>query len=190
LTESERKVEIGEGGDLFEVDDFGEGFNIAPSIGLVKKFGAVILGGNFAYLFRGEYDPSADTPDDNLDPGDQALLLGTLQWQASRRFSLNGLLAYSHFTEDKIDGEELFQEGDTFTFGLNALYTYKRWSTRASFQQVFQGKNKELNLDEELVTESDNSNGTQSFGLLELLYRYTDTLTFRILGDLRYYGES
>ena len=48
LDEHERKAEIGENGDLFEVDDFGEGLNIGPSIGVVKKFGSLSLGGTGA----------------------------------------------------------------------------------------------------------------------------------------------
>jgi len=190
LTERERWAEIGENGDLFEVDNFGEGWNFGPNIGVAKEFGSVGVGGNLAYLFRGEYDPSADIPDDNLGPGDQALLLGYLKWQAAARTLLDGFLSYTVFTEDTINGEESFQEGDKFGIGLNVQSTYKALSIAVRFQQAIQGKNKELGLDNRLVAEPENSNGTESFGLLDMMYKYSPTFNFRVLGDVRYYAES
>ena len=190
LDASERKVEIGENGDLFEVDDFGEGFNIAPSVGLVKEFGKLSFGGNVAYLYRGEYDPTTEIDDDTLAPGDQALLLTFLKWRASKRFMLDGLLSYSYFAEDTLDGESYFQEGQTFVAGANASFYSGRWSVDLSLQQLWQGKNKELDENDELQTETKNSNATEFFGLLDLNYRYTPVFSFRFFGDLRYYGES
>ena len=55
---------------------------------------------------------------------------------------------------------------------------------------VAQAKNQEANLAGTLQTEPENSNSRRIFGLLDVLYEYSPRFAFRVIGDVRYYGES
>ncbi|GAK49475.1 hypothetical protein U14_00697 [Candidatus Moduliflexus flocculans] len=193
LNANERAAEVGENHDLFEVDDFGEGFDFGVNLGLAKAFGAVSLSLNGGYRFNGEYDPTSDIEDDDYDPGDQTRIAALLKWQASTQFSLDASMAYAHFTEDKRDGSASFQEGDRLslgeTFKLNTQIG-KPMSIVFALQQTFQAKNKALSADGMLYTEPENVNGSEFFGTLDLLYSYSSRCTLRMIGDIRYYGES
>jgi hypothetical protein len=191
LSESERGAEAGERNDLFEVDDFGEGLNVGLSLGLIKELGAVNVLLDGGYIFYGEYDPTDEIPDDDLDPGDQALLMATLDWPVSSRVVFDIFAAYSYFSEDQVDGEESFQEGDKFVLGGDIQLTYTPVTVILRLQDVWQAKNKELAVDSgSLETEPENSNGNEVFAVLDVVYDYSPRLLLRGIGDIRYYGES
>jgi len=190
---AQKTAEAGQNNDLFEVDDFGEGFNLGLSLGLVKVVGKFSLSLNGGYWFNGEYDPTQDIDDDDLDPGDRVRAAAQLKWRMSRWLDLDASMTYAHFSEDKTNGEETFQEGDKFTFGGTMHIHTRLWkpvSLVAGFQQTLQGRNKVFSLEKRLEKEPKNSNDQEFFGVLDLLYHHSSRLTFRVLGDLRYYGES
>jgi hypothetical protein len=191
LSESERGAEAGERNDLFEVDDFGEGLNVGLSLGLIKELGAVNLLLDGGYIFYGEYNPTDEIPDDDLDPGDQLLLIGTLNWPVSPRVGFNIFAAYSHFSEDQVNGEDSFQEGDKFVIGGDIRLAYSPFTVILSLQDVLQAKNKDFTAEPgSLETETENSNGNEFFAFLDVVYDYSPNLLFRGIGDIRYYGES
>lgn len=193
LSAEERAAEAGENHDLFEVDDFGEGFDLGVNLGLAKTFGQVSLSLNGGYRFNGEYDPTSDIENDDFDPGDQTRIAALLKWQASSWLNLDASMAYAHFTEDQRDGNASFQEGDRFslgeTFQVNTRLG-KPVSIVLALQQTFQGKNKILSADDTLDPNTENVNGAEFFGTLDLLYSYSSRCTLRLLSDVRYYGES
>jgi hypothetical protein len=189
LSERESIAEAGESNDLFEVDNFGDGINVGLSLGLVRDIGNMSLGIQGAYIFNDEYNPTRDTLNDNLDPGDQMLALALFDWQASSQLTLDAFAAYSYFLADKVDGEEHFRLGDNVVVGGNIRYERKPVGIVVSLQGSTQGKNEEL-VQGNLQTEADNSNGYDFFGLVDLTYHPFSKLTLRMLGDIRYYGES
>jgi len=152
--------------------------------------GALIVGVNGSYVYKGEFDPTQDTPDDDLDPGDQLLVNALFNWQPYDRLTLDASVVYSHFAADMVDGQESFQEGDKLTIGSTFSFQY---STELGFtlnlQESLQGKNKEWSEDG-LETESENSNGHEFSGGLNVSYNYSEKLAFRAQGNLRYYAES
>ena len=193
LSAQARVAEAGENHDLFEVDDFGEGFNFDLSLGLAKEFGPVSVGVNGKYRFKGKYDPSKDIADDDLDPGDEVVVGGVCKWKVSPRVNVDASAAYSHFAADQINGQKMFQEGDKVAFGgnLNLLYSIpKPLRITVGLQQRLQGKNKEPGLTKKLEIEPANSNGPEFFSLLEVTYEYSPRFAVRVLGDMRYYGAS
>ncbi|MCP4399793.1 MAG: hypothetical protein GY801_21130 [bacterium] len=189
LNKTERLAEAGDRNDLFEVDNFGEGFNIGPSIGILREFRNASLTVNGAYIFYGEYDPASDIPDDDLNPGDQLFLLGALNWYAASWLDIGTFLSYSYFTPDEIQSEERFQDGQRLVVSGNARLRGGKLGALFSAQYATQGKNKVL-IDNTLREESKNSNGDEFFGLLMLSYIVTSDVTLRLQGDMRYYSES
>jgi hypothetical protein len=192
LSAHERVAEVGENHNLFEVDDFGEGFNFDLSLGLAETFGPLSLGLNGQYRYKGAYDPTRDIPNDKLDPGDEVVVIGMGKWKASARVNVDASVAYSHFAADQINGQKMFQEGDKFVFGGNLHVTYsipRPLRITLGLQQRLQASNKEPE-PKQLQTEPENSNGNEFFSLLEATYEYSPRFAIRVLGDVRYYGAS
>lgn len=189
LDQDEQGGEIGEQSDLFEVDEFGQGWNIGANLGLIKEFGAISLLTNVTYIFNGEFDPTSYIPDDNLDPGDQILFLGLLNWQQSARFNLETFASYSYFFKDALNGVQDFQEGAKWAFGSNLHINRSPLNVLISLQGSWQSRDVEW-FDRELVVEKQNSNGYDLFGTLDLLYAYSPSLSFRVVTDGRYYSRS
>lgn len=189
VTEDEQSATIGESNDLFGMEKFGEGLNVGVSLSAMKNFGTFGLGLNGLYVYKGEYDPTADIEDDTIDPGDQYLLAGLLIWQPSDTANIVGLLTYSAFGADRVDGTEDFQEGATLTAAGNLSYRYKLYDLAFSQQIVLPQKDRER-IDESLQKEPENSGGITAITSLGVTYPFSLTFKGTLLGDVKYYGES
>jgi hypothetical protein len=189
LDAQERLAEAGERHDLFEVDDFGEGLNIGASFGLLKEFGRVSLLVDGGYIFSGEFDPTSDIPDDTINPGDQILLVGFLNWQMSSEVIFEVFGVYSHFLADQLNGEDNFREGEKISFGSSLELDRIPFGMLFSVQYVLQGKDEESS-EGSLQKESENSNGDEMFTILDINYELSPSVTVQLIGDVRHYGES
>ena len=189
LSQEESQATIGDGNDLFGVTTFGEGVNVGVNVSIMKQLGKFMLGVNSLYVYKGEYDPTAETPDDTKDPGDQILVAGLNMWRISDAWLITMLGTYSYFLEDRVDGAKDFQEGGTFTVGGALNYAGNPFSFSLSGQAVFSQKDKEL-VDGSLREEPENSANTTFAGVLDVTYVLSPTLMLQIFGDIRHYTES
>jgi hypothetical protein len=189
LSDAEESAEWGEGGDLFEVDNFGEGLNAGFSFGVMKQFDETVLAFQGAYVLTGEFDPGSDVDDDDLDPGDQLLFLGLVNSPVTSWLSFEWLMAYSYFWPDKTEGEENFQQGNQFVMGATVTMSRSPFTLTTSVQTTFPKVNKDL-VEDELEQESDNSNGTDMNGSLTLTYTLSDSMAVDLQGNVRHYGAS
>jgi hypothetical protein len=182
--------EVGENHDLLTIDDFGEGWNVGLSLGLVRKLGPVVAGVNGSYVYKGTFDPTSEVPDDDLDPGDQFLLTTLVNWEASPQVMLDGSLTYSYYTLDQVEGEKSFQQGANVAMSSTLNWQYSEMlGITLSLQDSLPFKNKEW-LDAEFTTEPDNSNAHEASGKLSVNYAYSEPVSFQAQTDLRYYAES
>ena len=188
-SETDRSAEAGERHDLFEVDNFGEGLNVGLHLSLVKELGPVNVGLTGIYIFKGKYDPTTDTADDDRKPGNQLIGLTMLKWRAASWLKVESLLAYAHFAPDQTDGQESSQEGAKVVLSGAARLNFQPVEVVIGVQNVWQGKNQELTSGS-LATEPANSNGKEFFGWFDLIYRASAVLDLELLGDLRYYSAS
>jgi hypothetical protein len=189
LTKTEEYAIVGENNDLFEVESFGEGLNIGVNLSVMRQFGKITVGVNGTYVYKGEYDPTKEIPDDDLDPGDQILVAGVLNWEVSSQIKVSPLVTYSYFSVDKVNGEENFQQGRTITVGSTLRYTRSPIGVTLSVQDSMPQKNKEL-VAGSLETEPENSNTNTLSALLDVTYVHSQALALRAVGDIRYYEES
>ena len=189
VTQDEQSATIGESNDLFGVEKFGEGLNVGVSLSAMKNFKTFGLGLNGLYVYKGEYDPTADIEDDTVDPGDQYLVSGLLIWQPSDTANIVGLLTYSAFGPDRVAGTEDFQEGATLTAAGNLNYRYKAYDLAFSQQVVVPAKDRER-IDESLQKEPENSGAITAITSLGVTYPFSASFKGTLLGDLKYYGES
>lgn len=175
--------------DLLEVSTFGEGLNLGANLSVIKQFEKMTLGANAAYAYKGEYDPTEGVEDDDLDPGDQVLVAGMLNWKMSSQVTFGTFLLYSYFSTDKVNGKKDFQEGSSVTIGGNVRYTRGPFGVTFSLQDTIPQKNKEL-IGGSLKTEAKNSNNNTLSAALDVSYTYSSAFTFHTVGDIRYYSES
>jgi hypothetical protein len=175
--------------DLLGVSTFGEGLNLGGNLSAIKEFEKIALGTNVAYVYKGEYDPTKDVEDDDLDPGDQFLVTGILNWKMSSQVTFGTFLLYSYFLTDKVNGRKDFQEGSSVTIGGNVRYTRGPLGITFSLQDTIPQKNRELT-EGSLKTEAKNSNNNTMSAALDVSYTYSSTLIFHAVGDIRYYSES
>ena len=189
LTERERVAEVGESNDLVEVDNFGDGFNVSVSLGFTRDFQKTSVGMQAAYVYKGAYDPTAEQTDDELDPGDQFLGVALGSWQASSQMTCDAFVAYSYFFPDTVNEQETFQQGSNIVIGGNLRYKTDPVGFSLSLQGTAQSKNSAL-VDDSLQTEEDKSSGNSLFGLADATYQASPKLLLRVLGDVRYYGET
>jgi len=189
LSEQEERVEAGEDHNLFLVEDFGEGLNIGLSLGLGRESEKLSIGLHSAYIFKGEFDPTRDIPDDDLDQGDQATAIALVNWKAASWLSLETFTSYTYFFPDKTNGEEHFREGALMSVGENFRIGREPVELALSVQSSFQQKNEEL-VNDHLEREPENSNGIKVSGSVEITYTMFSNFALRMQGNIRYYLES
>jgi hypothetical protein len=189
LTRNEQIAEAGERHDLFEVDNFGEGLNVGLNLGLTKALGDVTFAVSGAYFVKGKYDPSSDISGDDLDPGDQIVVMAVTKWKIGAGVSAETTLAYVQVAADTLGGKETFQEGRKIMLAGTLSLQRPKFGVTVGMQNTFQDNNKELS-DDALVTEAENSNGNELFGWWDLTYRLSSAVDIQVLGDWRLYGES
>jgi len=189
LSQEQKDADLGENNDLVEVDNFGEGFNLGSSLVVVKQLGKLTLGATGSYIYKDKYDPTKDMPGDYLDPGDQLLVATMLNWKMSPRFRFGTSATYSYFTADNVNGKDNFQEGASITLGSTLRFIQQPVGIDLSLQHVIPQKAQRLEGDV-LKTEPDNSEGRNLSAMLDVTYARSKMFTLRVLGDIRYYGES
>ncbi len=144
---------------LISVTQFGEGFNINPTLSLAKEWGKWVLGIGGGYLGRGKYDygtiwesPSSRIKIKDYSPGDIFSLTGEIHYEFSPNFSSR--LFGNYFWYEKTTWKELYQnggyvlnrrslkEGDLWLLGMGVQYRQKKWDCDLTFKGIFREKNK------------------------------------------------
>ena len=176
--------------DLFRIDDFGEGLNVGATIRLERQIASATFGIYGGYTYYGKYNPWSDQPDDDYDPGDEIFGGVLYEWKGSPRNMFQVYLGYSHFVKDTVNDADTLKIGDKLSAGTGLqMGLQERLDLTLLLQYILQFESEEA-IDGELVKEPSNSNGDEFFGSLELTYRPNPRLGVRLMGDLRYHGES
>lgn len=190
LTPEEVIAESELDGDLFRIDDFGEGLNVGATIRLERQIGSNTFGIYGGYTYYGAYDPWADQPEDEYNPGDEIFGGVLYEWKGSPRNIFQTYLGYSYFWVDTVDQADTLKIGDKLAGGAGLqMGLHDKLDMTLLLQYIFQFESEEA-IDGNLVREPTNSNGDEFFGSLDLTYRPNPRLGMRLMGDLRYHGES
>jgi hypothetical protein len=172
--------------DLVALQRFGEGFDVNPTVIVYHNFGDWGLGGGVGYLWTGEYDPTADIPNDDFNPGNElsASLLGDVFLGDVWR--LIGRATYTHFTTDERGGLEIFREGDEIDLGVSLEWRPEPWWAVVSVRDIYHFKADRFNASGQLDEESQNSRGNEIRGGVAVGYIIDDVWTVRGIMDVRY----
>jgi hypothetical protein len=170
--------------DLALLERFGEGFDVNPTISAYRNFGRFGIGGGIGYLWTGEYNPTEDIPNDDLDPGNELTitLLGDVYVAEVTR--LVGSVSYTMFSEDELGGRETFKEGDELDFRLSLEWRPEPWWVIVSVRDIVRFKAERLDGSGQLRTEPFNSRGNDIRGSVVVGYIIDDAWT--VLGAVEF----
>ncbi len=177
--------------DLMLINTYGGGTNVTPNVMFVYKFTRLTMGLGAKYDFRGGYDYSGDTPDDNLDPGDSLLTALNGVYALSRSNFLLFTFTYSHSENDKSNGEDIFRSGDVYAGEFRILKQFGPSLTlllSASYKS--QEKNELLGENNSLSGELANSNNNTLEFYLNTNYRLSKQITLNGLVGYKKVGAN
>ncbi len=177
-------------GDLFRVDDFGEGLNVGATIGVERQFGANTVGVYGGYTYYGEYDPSAGDIVDEYDPGDEIFAGVLFERKSNLQNSLQAYVGYSYFSVDTVNQEDAIRIGSKLSAGVDLQASLLENIEMALLLQYIYQFASEDAIRGDLVEEPENSNGDELLGSLGFTYHVDPRFSVQLVSELRYYGES
>jgi hypothetical protein len=154
--------------DLVSITNFGEGFNINPSLTIAKEWDKLVAGIGFGYVWRGEYDYSENAR--NYDPGDIFITTAEVRYYFLPEWNARIFGNYVIYTKDQIKDNNFYKEGDLILGGLGIYTDRSNWNGGLTFRTIFRNKSKFPDASGELSTEDNNSHGTEYTG--DLFFRY------------------
>lgn len=190
LTTEQFRAELGDSNKLVEIDNFGDGFNLNINGGLAKQFGQIGLALGVSYIFRGEYDPTADIPNDDLNPGDEFALSSIISLEPAEIVNLTGFIGYVIFGTDQVNGQDSFKEGNKLTLGADIVVNLEPYRLALSLQDAFQAKSERIDTSTSPIAERETPNGDEFFASINLDYELSRDLILRAIADTRIFGDN
>jgi hypothetical protein len=177
--------------DLVSINNFGEGFNINPTITLAKEWGNWVAGLAFGYLWRGEYDFSNAIGATDYSPGDVITINGEARYYFMQNLHARLFAGHSWYGKNEMKGVNFFQEGDFTLAGIGANYTpVKQWTVDVAFRGIFREKSKFLSAPGLLSTETDNIHGDEWIADLAVRYLLDDKTALGSFFQGRWYTKN
>jgi len=154
--------------DLYTVSSFGEGWNINPTLVIVKNWDRFSAGVGLGYAFRGEYDFSTKVLE--YDPGDKLTATAELNYDLTEEWLGRLFIEYSAYGNDQVEGDDYFKEGDFALLGFSLQYLADGWDAALTARAVSRGKAEIQGIAGKLKAEDEKSIGNEF--LVDLFYRY------------------
>jgi hypothetical protein len=148
--------------DLISITQFGEGYNINPTLSLAKGWGKWVAGISVGYLWRGKYDfgfveevpPHYTTHIKDYNPGDifngnaeirydfspqwSARLFGNYTWYDESKWRQEDSYNYIPFSFSK----QRYQEGPLYIAGSGVQHKEENWEAGLTIRGLFREKSK------------------------------------------------
>lgn len=145
--------------DLVSITNFGEGFNINPTIAFAKEWQKWLIGIGFGYVWRGEYDYSKNMHD--YDPGDIFSFTTQLHYIPSDLWHIKFFTNFTTYKKDELQGKSYYDEGDYLQIGIGAKYLGSSFAAETIIQKIMRGKSKIAFPTQGFQKERDNSHGDE-----------------------------
>jgi hypothetical protein len=157
--------------DLISVNNFGEGFNVNPTVSMVKEWQNWVFGAGLGYLWRGKYDFSSELGLTDFQPGELYTTTGEVRYYFTSDMYARIYGGYSWYGKDTLHGSNFFQEGDVGQYGLGFYYKHQNdWETEAAFRGILRGKVKFQSAPGVLTEEQEDIHGDEY--VVDLTGRY------------------
>jgi hypothetical protein len=161
--------------ELVPISTFGKGIGFAPNIVGTVAFGkSMQFGFGARYEFTGEYDPTSEVANDNYNPGDSLMLMGSFLYTFSNasRLVVDGQGVFTTRDRDQSLGD-VFKQGDQYKFSGRYVVPYQSLAVTLGLSYSTQGKNQENITGGGVVTEDRNTNNNQWEAYLSGIYSVT-----------------
>jgi len=177
--------------DLISINNFGEGFDVNPTITIAKEWGNWVAGAGFGYLWRGSYDFSSDINITDYQPGDIYNVNAELRYFFSPAMHARIFGSHAWYGPDTVKGSDFFQEGDFSQFGLGLYYNQeKKWDAGVTFRGILRDKSKFQVTPGNLATESNDRQGDEWIADLAARYLPDEKTALRSFIQGRYFTKN
>ncbi len=126
--------------DLVPITSWGEGFDINPTVTLVKSWEKIDVGVSGGFLWRDSYDYSKEFED--YDPGDIWRVTGEFRYYPTDSWMLRFYTSYTWYGEDEVDGDDFYEPGDLLEFGAGLTYEKSPWRFNLGLSSYFREKDR------------------------------------------------
>ena len=109
--------------DLLSINNYGEGFDINPTITVAKEWQNWVGGVSFGYLWRNGYNFCSELNINDYQPGEIYNLNAELRYFVSPELYVRAFGSHAWYGADTIRKTEYFREGDFSQFGVGAYYS-------------------------------------------------------------------
>ncbi len=169
--------------DLVSIHNYGEGFNLNPTVIAAKTWKDFSAGVGIGYVFRGEYDYSEEFMD--YDPGDIFNVTAEVVYYISEAWKTSLYLEYGTISEDQLKDEEYYKEGDYYLFDFFLYHTRKQWDATFNLSALFRGKSEFQDLNTGSLSEEDRDGyGDEYEFTVTYQYFLSDLTTLKTQGQI------
>jgi hypothetical protein len=177
--------------DLISINNYGEGFDVNPTITFAKEWGNWVAGASFGYLWRGSYDFSSEINITDYQPGAIYNVNAELRYFFSPAMYARFFGGHAWYGPDTVRGSDFFQEGDFSQFGLGLYYNQeKKWDAGVTFRGILRDKSRFQVTPGALVTESNDRQGDEWIADLAARYLPDEKIALRSFIQGRYFTKN
>lgn len=184
----EKKLDVIMDPDLISITRFGEGFNVNPTISIVKEWQNLAAGFGIGYLWRGEYDYSTTIHD--YDPADILSITGELMYDFLPDWRIDFFCEYADYGKDEVDNHNYYQEGDFFLIGFGIDHFRTNWDASLTVKTIIRNKSKFQEESRGLVKEDKNSYGDEWIADIACRYYLNKKTTLKSLISFLWIDEN
>lgn len=172
-------------GNLVWQTRLGEGFNITPGINVAHSLTENdTIGVGISHVFRGEFNPTGDVENDNINPGNDTIVALSYAHRNDRALIETGL-NYQHSGTTERNNQPYYQKGDLWTAHINAQFALaEKQIIYGGYSYSYRNKDKYINQTTgNLEAEQFNSNGDTHALNLGYTYRLKDNQSLGLAFD-------
>lgn len=163
--------------DLISINNFGEGYDINPTLTVTKGFGKWVGGIGLGYAWRGEYDYSEAIK--GFNPGDIFNSSAQISYYFSSYINTRIFGNFARYGADKVESKDFYQEGDLLLLGLGFHYTRTKWDGDFTIRTIYRDKSKFQDGAGLIATEVNKGHGDEYAGDISLRYLLDDRITLK-----------
>jgi len=158
--------------DLVTIINYGEGFDVNPTIAVAGEWGDWVGGAGFGYLWRGSYDFSSELNVTDYQPGDIYNINAEVRYFFTPEMSARLFGSHAWYGKDTVRESDFYQEGEFSKFGLGIYYNREnKWDAGVTFRGILRDKSRfQAATPGVIVTESNDGQGDE--WILDLAARY------------------
>jgi hypothetical protein len=178
---NKRQAELVLDPDLFTINNFGEGFNINPTLTIAKDLQNWIIAAGFGYLWRGEYDFSTDQGMTGYKPGEVYNTTAEVRYYFTNDTYTRLFGSYSWYGKDTLNKADFFKEGNVGLLGGEFYFRQNNsWDASLTFRSIFRDSVNSQALVGVLAKENGNLHGDEYVIDLNNRYFLNDKTTLSI----------